>query len=794
MTYTARDQWEKHYSDGKNFRQLGERERELLAEHTPAPEAGGRALDVGCGTGELAAYLTCLGYRVDACDFADSAIARAREEHAAIEGVRWLHLDIERDDPAPLHEAEYDLITLRLMYPFVQDRGRVVHTLGERLRDGGALVIITPVAEHTPEERRGIALAQDEIALVGTGWETVERLDADGLAFLVLRGPCHTDTRAAEKRPPTAHALTGALAVVTDDAGRVLLGRSRRGMLELPGGKTRGPEDFAAAAVRELAEETGLLADPGDAHVVTILVDDSHGIPRLTAVVRISAWTGTLTNQEPELFDRWEFFDLHALACVGPVFVPAASALDAVWPGVIPALPPVVSYPLAVEQPPVPGEPAEAFRLRQAMAQTVIDGGWAPSEAIQQALRTVPRHRFAPEVNLAAAYDGGDRAVITRRDETGAAISSVSAAWLQADMIEHLRLKPGAIVFEAGSGGYNAELIAHVTAPDSRVVTVDIDPWVVRRTRAFLTEAGSGRVTAVEADAALGAPAHLVPRGGFDGSMITYNCWDIAPAWRDQLAEGGRLALPLEIGGYTRAVTFERRGQVLEARHFTYCGFVRDQGQQARTIPVTGLLDGELTLRFEHGTAAETAGLRLEEALRGPRHEITTGVTMGTGAYFGSLQLYAATTLPDFCRLAAHRDTGVTAIAKDRDAPAVVADASLAYLTHVQTRHGELPEDKEWEWVVHAFGEQGLQLAEQLAATVRAWDRHVRADDNDKHADPLLTVHPAGTPDDLLPAGHVLDKEHCRLVFQWPDRDGHLPGPARHHRVAPVPAPVLEER
>ncbi|WP_435057755.1 methyltransferase, FxLD system [Streptomyces sp. bgisy060] len=779
MTYTARDQWEQHYSDGKGFRPLGERERELLAEHTPVPDGGGRALEVGCGTGELAAYLVSLGYRVDAVDFADSAIARAREEYADVEGVRWLRLDVERDDPAPLHGEKYALITLRLMYPFVQDRARVVHALGERLCDGGALVVITPVAASTPEERRGIALDEDEIALACAGWETVERLDADGLAVLVLRGPCHLDTRAVEKRPTTAHALTGALAVVTDDAGRVLLGRSRGGMLELPGGKTRGPEDFATAAVRELVEETGLIADPADAHVVTMLVDDSHGVPRLTAVVRIVAWAGTLANPEPDKFARWEFFDLHALACAGTVFVPAAQALDAVWPGVIPDLPPVVSYPLAVDRPPVPGEPAEAVRLRQEMARTVIDGGWAPSEPVQRALRTVPRHRFAPEVNLAAAYDGGDRAVITRRDETGTAISSVSAAWLQADMIEHLGLKPGAMVFEAGSGGYNAELIAHVTAPGGRVITVDIDPWVVRRTRASLTEAGSGRVTAVEADAALGAPAALVPRGGFDAGMITYNCWDIAPAWRDQLAEGGRLVLPLEMGGYTRAITFERHGEVLHARHFTYCGFVRDQGQQARPVPVVSLLDGALTLRFHDGAVAGTGGL--EEALRGPRHEVTTGVTMSGVVFFGSLQLYAATTLPGFCRLVAHQDPaeGVTVIAQDRDAPAILGDASLAYLVHVQTKSGDRSQDKEWEWVVHAFGEQGPELAEQLAATVRAWDRHIRADDNDEHADPILTVHPAGTPDDLLPAGDVLDKVASRLVFRWPGHHGRLPAPAR---------------
>ncbi|MEU8545042.1 methyltransferase, FxLD system, partial [Streptomyces sp. NPDC048717] len=210
------------------------------------------------------------------------------------------------------------------------------------------------------------------------------------------------------------------------------------------------------------------------------------------------------------------------------------------------------------------------------------------------------------------------------------------------------------------------------------------------------------------------------------------------------------------------------------------CGFVRDQGQQARTIPVVSLLDGGLTLRFEHGTAADTTGL--EQALHGQRHEVATGVTMGAAtSYFGSLQLYAATTLPSFCRLAAHQapTEGVTAIGKDRDAPAVVGDASLAYLTHVQTKDGERPEDKAWEWVVHAFGEQGPELAEQLTATARAWDRHVRADDNDKHADPVLTAHPAGTPGHLLPVGDVVDKTSCRLVFRWPGRDGHLPAPTR---------------
>ncbi|KUN02170.1 methyltransferase [Streptomyces yokosukanensis] len=671
-----------------------------------------------------------------------------------------------------MHEDGYNLITMRLTYPFLRDRSRVLHGLGERLRAGGALVVITPVVEHTPAERRDIALDEEEIRLLTEGWESIERLEADQFAVLVLRGPCHADTQAVEKRPPTGHALTGALAVVTDEAGRVLLGHSRRGMWELPGGKTSGAESFEAAAVRELAEETGLTASATDAHVVTMLADDSHGVPRLTAVIRVTAWSGTLTNPEHKLFDRWEWHDLHALSSVGPVFTPAAQALDAIWPGVIPGLAPVHAYPLAIDQLPVPGEPAEAARLRHQMTKTVINGGWAPSDRVQQALRTVPRHRFVPEQDLKTAYDSSDRAVITRRDDTGKSTSS--AAWLQADMIENLCLTPGASVFEAGSGGYNAELIAHVTGPAGRVVTVDIDPYVVHRTRRFTAEAGSGRVTALQGDASLGAPPQHVPKGGFDASVITYNTWDIAPAWREQAAQGGRLVLPLEIGGYTRAIAFERIGDVLHAQKFTHCGFIRDRGEHTRTTPVLDLLGDELQLRFEDSVPAPTEGL--EEALRGPRHEVATGVIMKADFYFGSLQLYAATTLPGFCRLAARKEkgTGVTQIAKNNNAPAILGDASLAYLIHVQTQHGDTPDKRTWEWVVHAFGQQGPQLAEQLAATVRTWNRNVRSDDGNG-TDPALTIHPAGTPDRLLPAGDVLDKPRCRLVFQWPGRNGHLP-------------------
>ncbi|MCZ7412946.1 MULTISPECIES: hypothetical protein [unclassified Streptomyces] len=97
---------------------------------------------------ELAACLASPGRAVGAVGFADSAMARASEEHAAGERVRWLRLDIERDDPALLDDSGHGLITLRLTYPFVRPGSCRSWAGCERLREGGALVIITSGAEH----------------------------------------------------------------------------------------------------------------------------------------------------------------------------------------------------------------------------------------------------------------------------------------------------------------------------------------------------------------------------------------------------------------------------------------------------------------------------------------------------------------------------------------------------------------------------------------------------------------------------------------------------------------------
>ncbi|WP_406350078.1 class I SAM-dependent methyltransferase [Streptomyces sp. NBC_00658] len=71
MEYTQQSEWNAHYAEGKSFRPLGASEQALLATHLH-PKPGSRALDVGCGLGELARHLARCGYQADAVDFAES--------------------------------------------------------------------------------------------------------------------------------------------------------------------------------------------------------------------------------------------------------------------------------------------------------------------------------------------------------------------------------------------------------------------------------------------------------------------------------------------------------------------------------------------------------------------------------------------------------------------------------------------------------------------------------------------------------------------------------------------------
>lgn len=107
----------------------------------------------------------------------------------------------------------------------------------------------------------------------------------------------------------------------------------------------------------------------------------------------------------------------------------------------------------------------DAASLRAAMVSELREDA-ITSEPVARARATVPRHLFTPGEPLETAYAPHNTPIV-KRDDNGLTLSSVSAAHLQAVMLEQAEIEPGMRICEVGSGGYNAALVRHEAPPFS---------------------------------------------------------------------------------------------------------------------------------------------------------------------------------------------------------------------------------------------------------------------------------------------------------------------------------------
>ncbi|MGH3868023.1 MAG: hypothetical protein ACRDQ4_18235 [Pseudonocardiaceae bacterium] len=156
-------------------------------------------------------------------------------------------------------------------------------------------------------------------------------------------------------------------------------------------------------------------------------------------------------------------------------------------------------------------ETTQADVLREELVDKLIAQDAVRSSEVETALRTVPRHLFAPGVPWETAY--ANDTVVTKRDEHGIAISSVSAPWLQAMMLEQAQLGPGMRVLEIGSGGYNAALLTELVGEEGEVTSVDIDGDVVDRMVRHIQSWDRSSLSARIAAHPVGAPDDQLPEG-----------------------------------------------------------------------------------------------------------------------------------------------------------------------------------------------------------------------------------------------------------------------------------------
>lgn len=395
--------------------------------------------------------------------------------------------------------------------------------------------------------------------------------------------------------------------------------------------------------------------------------------------------------------------------------------------------------------------PARDVMLRAAMVDELRSFGAIRSERVAEAVRVVPRHLFVPDEPLERAYEA-DSAVVVKRDEDGTAVSLLSSAHIQATMLEQAGVEPGMRVLEVGSGGYNSALLAELAGPAGRVTSIDIDPDIVARARACLAAAGYGRVRVEVADAERGLP----DGAPYDRVVVTAGAWDLPPAWTAQLAEGGRIVVPLRMRGLTRCIAFERDRSRLVSRGYRLCGFVAMRGAGAHSGHWLALDADEVGLRVDDQEPPDAAGLRASL--------FTPAVTAWSGVVFDQvdeMDLWMATMTRQFGLLTATPAAaarGVVTRSATRGAPTAVSGSSFAYLTkrRVDGTDG-------FETGVQAHGPAARDLAAECTDLLRTWDRGYRYGQAAR-----IEVHPVAAPAADLPRGLVLRKKHTHVVISWP--------------------------
>ncbi len=354
--------------------------------------------------------------------------------------------------------------------------------------------------------------------------------------------------------------------------------------------------------------------------------------------------------------------------------------------------------------------------LRADMIERLATLDPPPSAAVLHAFASLDRSAYAPGVPLAAVYSEG--AVVLERDGDGSATTSISAAWLQAEMIDLLELCPGERVLEVGSGGVNAGLLARVMGPAGTVVSVDPLASVIDRARAGSALQDPPVDARFVCGDAWDSSFAVGDDEAFDAIMITVDVADVPWPLVARLRPGGRLLAPMRFAGVralvrATVVDDELRGELVGSG-----GFLRATGHGAMSVPgdhwdaEPG--DGSIV----GGTGTAPGVMSLGRYLAAEPALTTTGVVVGPDRLTELfLWVQSVADSPAVWSQGAAPPGSFTGIDGIGTPARVAPDGSLATISWRKLGPGP-----RFDLLVSAYGPSADRLAAVLGDDVRAWE------------------------------------------------------------------------
>lgn len=209
----------------------------------------------------------------------------------------------------------------------------------------------------------------------------------------------------------------------------------------------------------------------------------------------------------------------------------------------------------------------DIFRRRQMVRQQIAARG-VRDVRVLRAMRVVPREAFVAEAFVDAAFDDAPLPI--------GAGQTISQPYIVALMCEALELRGHERVLDVGTGsGYAAAVLARLAR---QVYSVERIASLAADATTRLAALGIDNVQVRHGDGSLGWPEHAP----FDAIVVAAGSPRVPPALQAQLAEGGRLVMPVGEREYGQQLLRMTRlsADDFETHHISAVRFVPLLGEQ----------------------------------------------------------------------------------------------------------------------------------------------------------------------------------------------------------------------
>jgi protein-L-isoaspartate(D-aspartate) O-methyltransferase len=206
------------------------------------------------------------------------------------------------------------------------------------------------------------------------------------------------------------------------------------------------------------------------------------------------------------------------------------------------------------------GDDADFELLRRAMVDEQLIRRGIKDERVLDAMATVPRHRFVDPAMTEHAYE--DRPLAIGYGQT------ISQPYMVARATELAAPRPTDRALEVGAGsGYQAAVLGMLAAD---VYAIEIVPALAAHAKQVLAELGTQNVTVDSFDGGGGWPEHAP----YDVIIVSAGAPRIPPMLVAELADGGRLVIPVGGPEEQELAIVRREGDHYVTSHDTRCRYV----------------------------------------------------------------------------------------------------------------------------------------------------------------------------------------------------------------------------